>query len=320
MLLSYDYFHALNSYSSTKYKRMKHCCLNQFIFAITLLIISISKLHAQETILWEITKNDTEYKSYLLGTNHYVGDYMIEAYPVIKSKLQASDVLIVEYEIKYDSNQTQAEKKSDFSYKKYLGKKITSRLESVTKRWSTPLKYLNPNEVLYSLQVQYQISNCGFYADTDTIYYTFEKHLELMAHKAKKPVLSLENRKSMQNTFKQSNIQMSWKDTKEYKKYIKFWLYALNDLKNDPQICGFSYEYRDLKLPYSFDKDCDVSNFIINGKNKKWTPLLQENLERNNCFIAVGINFLMYKCGLIEQLKSKGYQVTPVLLKNSNED
>jgi uncharacterized protein YbaP (TraB family) len=38
-------------------------------------------------------------------------------------------------------------------------------------------------------------------------------------------------------------------------------------------------------------------------------------LENRNCFIAVGLSHLMYKCGLINQLKELGYTITPIEIK-----
>ena len=38
-------------------------------------------------------------------------------------------------------------------------------------------------------------------------------------------------------------------------------------------------------------------------------------LETNNCFIIVGLSHLMYACGLINQLRERGFTLTPINVK-----
>lgn len=73
----------------------------KYFFIIVLSFCTIH-LSAQNTILWKVTNANNQNVSYLLGTNHIIGNSFVDSYPVIKEKLISSDVLITETELDVD--------------------------------------------------------------------------------------------------------------------------------------------------------------------------------------------------------------------------
>ena len=53
-------------------------------------------------------------------------------------------------------------------------------------------------------------------------------------------------------------------------------------------------------------------NNIVAGRNRKWIPVIESNIQDCSCLIAVGAGHLPGKEGLINLLREEGYTLTPV--------
>lgn len=54
-----------------------------------------------------------------------------------------------------------------------------------------------------------------------------------------------------------------------------------------------------------------VENFL-NKRNTQWIPVIMDQIERENTFIAVGAGHLPGPNGVLELLRAKGYRITPI--------
>lgn len=66
---------------------------------------------------------------------------------------------------------------------------------------------------------------------------------------------------------------------------------------------------------YQFNSECQDSTLLIE-RNEKWMPTILENIENKQAFITVGLLHLYGQCGLIMQLRNKGYLVSEIELKS----
>jgi uncharacterized protein YbaP (TraB family) len=58
--------------------------------------------------------------------------------------------------------------------------------------------------------------------------------------------------------------------------------------------------------------EMDNQEAMLDGRNKKWIPLIIANSKKKRTFYAVGAGHLGGKMGVIRLLRSAGYKVTPV--------
>ena len=66
-----------------------------------------------------------------------------------------------------------------------------------------------------------------------------------------------------------------------------------------------------MNFDYQLQAPC-TNTLMLTDRNNQWMKTLETKLQTNNCFIAVGLSHLMYECGLINQIKELGYEVSPV--------
>lgn len=55
-----------------------------------------------------------------------------------------------------------------------------------------------------------------------------------------------------------------------------------------------------------------AEDFILAGRNKKWIPVIKENVQKRSCLIAVGALHLPGEEGLVQLLREEGYTLKPM--------
>jgi uncharacterized protein YbaP (TraB family) len=55
---------------------------------------------------------------------------------------------------------------------------------------------------------------------------------------------------------------------------------------------------------------------LLDDRNNHWMQQLPQLMKEQSLFVAVGVLHLVGETGLVQQLRSKGYTVTPVKLSN----
>lgn len=76
-------------------------------------------------------------------------------------------------------------------------------------------------------------------------------------------------------------------------------------------MCQNATDYMNFKFDYQLKEKCG-GNPLIKSRNEAWLKIIPELLNNNPCFIAVGLLHLYGDCGLIIQLRNRGYSVKPV--------
>jgi hypothetical protein len=77
-----------------------------------------------------------------------------------------------------------------------------------------------------------------------------------------------------------------------------------------------AYKERDLprlnEMIVSNDEFKDISNTLIDERNKNWVIKLKPILQKGAAFIGVGAGHLGGQMGLIQLLRKEGYTVSPI--------
>ncbi|MNE88753.1 TraB family protein [compost metagenome] len=77
-----------------------------------------------------------------------------------------------------------------------------------------------------------------------------------------------------------------------------------------------SYHKQDLeslaKLILESDQLGSSADELLDKRNQNWIPKMEELMKTKSCFFAVGAGHLGGPNGVIQLLRQKGYEVTPV--------
>jgi uncharacterized protein YbaP (TraB family) len=282
---------------------------------LSVFLLTIQFLFAQETILWKIERPGTQNVSYLLGTLHQVGNSFVDDRPTIKSLLLRSNIAV--FESVEDKKKTILDvmnnRPDNFSYREDLDKKDVEYLESISKDWPAPISKAFPAELALKLEQLYVLDVCETTKPSDTA-----KHLDdYLLSLAQNANIKLQGLESNADQFKAINAMQIY-DWKAFREGIAARVKNLQKKKNKNQLCRIANTYMgDMNFDYQFNVKCAENDAMLINRNEKWMPEIEQILQNNNAFIAVGLMHLFGDCGIISNLKKSGYKVTPVpLLKD----
>jgi uncharacterized protein len=279
-------------------------------FLTTIIIFYSTFLSAQNTILWKVTNAKSQKVSYLLGTYHILGNTFVDSFPVIKEKLQASDVLITETELnraKVAAYYNAAPSTTNLS--EILSEEDVNFIKDIFKRRKVDIFKLSPGVLYMTLSGNYPKFKCGNQIDT----LAFDEYLQNMAKAENKKLIYFENDSLQLVTINQMTKDFTWNN---FKKVIPALLEKYKKDGGDEKECSFMKEYLSFNLDYTFKNKCSDYGAQVESRNSNWMQKIPALLENNNCFIAVGLFHLYNKCGIMEQLRQLGYTVEPVNMKN----
>ncbi len=114
--------------------------------------------------------------------------------------------------------------------------------------------------------------------------------------------------------------QMSVFDSIPYQKQAAMLLTLLDSLPKARQEFAEMvsvYKQQDVEKLHemTFESEFELKDHqeaLLYGRNRRWIPLIEKQIADKPTFIAVGAAHLGGKEGLLELLRTKGYQVTPI--------
>jgi uncharacterized protein YbaP (TraB family) len=270
------------------------------------------------TWLWKIESKKSGHVSYLFGTEHDFGSSIFNSYTNVVSAFSRSKVVIIENllsQMKGDSLNLSIE---NLKHGLSLWQKVLSPEENEVMK-----EYIEENLryefVLYTVTaivpiVDYEYAskycpNSRKASDTSLL---MDSYIEVLAEKKKKKVIALD----FEIHYNAGNELIS--DTNYLsmdKQLINEMITTMRESNNKVMNgtgCDESYQNLDSGINYQFDTTPAYQPFSADYRNKKWLPIIENLINQNNCFIAVGTGHLMYKNGIIKLLQDEGYKVTPV--------
>jgi len=279
---------------------------------IVLILLTISQLsNSQNTILWKVTDTINNKTSFIVGTFHQFGNSFVDSIPQIKKSLLNSDLAIFESIDKIENTRKIIEKReASLEIEKRLKKKDLIKLKEISKEWKVDLYKLKPLEIRWKLQQEFQKTICKTTKPTDKFDH-FDNYLQFLAEENKIKVLGLETDSLQLSLIEKENKYPNWK--KERKK-ISAWINQMTTDKPNMNNCGLANKYRKFDLDYEFEKECETDILILQ-RNNDWMKTIPNLLRTENTFIAVGYSHLRKKCGILEQLKNKGFKIEPIEIK-----
>jgi uncharacterized protein YbaP (TraB family) len=274
------------------------------LFQITL------KSQDNNSLLWEISGNGLEKKSYLFGTMHVLPkkDFFINK--TIKNTIMKSDVVFFEVNMFGMSLSEKLALVSDVFLKNTTLENIMSKEEyNNIKQFAKDTLGIKEKKFIkkYNKLTPFALNSIF------TVKYLgkikmYEKEIYKIAKKKKLKIKELET----------ADFQMSLIKDLSYEKQIEYFLdinsfseiRTLISLYKEQNIYGI-YESSIYEIESNEEYKDFFENFLIK-RNKKWIPIISNNINNNSCFIAVGAAHLPGEFGVIELLKKEGYNVNPI--------
>jgi uncharacterized protein YbaP (TraB family) len=284
---------------------MKNILTVVFLFSLG------SSAFPQNTILWEIRDTLTSKQSFMVGTFHQFGNSFVDSIPALKEALLKSELAIFE---SIDDGEatihTINARNPSMEIERHFNQKDIDKLKAIGKSLNVSIYKVEPIELLFALRQNFQKTKCKTVSPTDT-WDHFDNYLIHLAKMNGKELVGLETDSLQLSLINEEYNSPDWKNAK---KVIRYWIQKLSSNKIAEGDCRFTNQYRRFELDYELAVDCP-DDILITDRNEAWMKKLPELISTKNCFIAVGFLHLNYTCGLLEQLKLRGFQVRPIAIQ-----
>ncbi len=290
---------------------------------IGFLFISIAGLSQENSIFWEVTGKNIKKPSYIFGTHHLHDYKFVQTNEDVTKKLKSVDavvgeILIDSTDISLLMKMTMAMIMKDNSLDKLLNKQdyqATDKcLKEITGFGLAMLNKFKPIAV-YQLIMVGKYSKILQVPDEDVSKNgSMDGYFQNMGKKFKKELKALEtiddqllvlyDGYSMDRQLEMLLDMVYDRDSTSSNEII-----TLNQLYKDQNIEGL------LKLMKSTTSEEEMK-VLLDNRNANWIPQIEKLLEsKTSAFIAVGAGHLPGDMGLIQLLRKKGYQLTPVAIQ-----
>lgn len=261
-------------------------------------------------LLYEITGRDLKAPSYLFGTIHLICQKDMFPSEKLKSYLNQTEQLLLEFDMDDPAIIQKAVKASMLpdgkTLKDYVKAEEYAKIDELFKDYlGVSFDVLQTYKPLVSRT--YLLSSPKVLGCQPPVVY--DNFLAQAAVAAKMPVIGLE-------TVEQ---QIAVIDSEPLEKQIN----ALNDAVANPQK-GFN-DFRNLYQAYltqnsesvykqivsQMKADYDLKKFL-DERNLNWIPVIEKNMASMPSFVAVGGGHLGGKKGVVKLLREKGYKLKPI--------
>ena len=278
---------------------------------LILLFIFFSSLAfgQEQSLLYQIKSADKKV-SYLFGTIHIIPDSLFFFPSKLQKIITKSDEIVLE--IADVSDKTKAQELVKLESGSCFDIFSKEQKDSVL-NWGATLMNIKPEQFEAAFQktkpfVLMQLSMNKLLMGDVRMY---EMELDLMAKKNKIPLSGLETMEFQLSIFDQMKpadmSRMIMEQVRNPQKSLESYLemavlYSKQDLNGLFKIINESDELGD-----SHDE-------LLSNRNHTWIPKMIELMKTKSCFFAVGAGHLGGEDGVIQLLKNKGFEVTPVKL------
>lgn len=262
------------------------------------------------TVLFEVRAPGSEQVSYLFGTHHSFGKTFFDSLHIANEKLRGSEVMIKE---SMEIPGKQAEdiingRKKTTKWPRYLDRTDLEYVEDVFSNSQLDLNRLTPTELHLVMARIYRYRVCGAREASDPSN-SLDDYIGTVAVQNGLLLIGLETPKEQLEIIQQDVKDMP---RKVHKKRLHRLIERLQS--DDTSHCGEIEKYIAMDYDYRLNRPCRNA-LVLTDRNARWMPIILEQINKNSCFIAVGLSHLMFECGLISQLRDQGYSVTPLAVK-----
>lgn len=275
---------------------------------MALIVGLLHPLRAQEfgTLLFEVKHPNSDKVSYLFGTHHAFSKSFFDTLSVAKIKLLTAETVVLEsLDIpgKNSEDIINARPKRT-SWKNYLNKDDLAYVRNLLSKSPVDFEKMLPAELHATLYRIYNIKKCKTRSDDDPDL-SLDGYVGALAKTNGKALIGLESVAEQLDIMAKDLAGMP---RRIHKRRLAAIVYRLRN-ETATVNCEEVNVYKNQQFDFQLEADCKNA-VMLTDRNSRWMETLPELLLRKNCFVAVGLSHLRFKCGLIAQLREKGFLVT----------
>lgn len=263
-----------------------------------------------ETVLFKVTHPNSDKTSYLFGTHHAFGKSFFDSLQNATEALKTSDFLIKE-NLNIPGHLAEDiinRRSSTTKWTKYLIKDDFEFVKNIFATSEVNINKMTPTELFAFLSRYYKQRVCLSKNASDN-FLSLDDYIGSVAEKYQLELVGLETTEEQIDLI---NKDVQGMPRKVHKKRLSNMISRIKANRSDN--CAEIDWYKNMDFDYRLESSCQ-NTLVLTDRNNRWMNQLEGYLKSNNCFIAVGLSHLMFKCGLINQLNNLGYTITPVAVK-----
>lgn len=278
------------------------------------LLFFVSASSQTDAILWKVSGNGLKKPSYIFGTIHLYCDNANLLKPSLMTAFNSTDVAVMELDLgDYDvlvSLIKASMKPAEKPLSSLLTKKQYELVDSVCLALLKDSLYKYDNKTPMALLSLFYgneaIIGCKEPMPVDMT-------ISELARKNGKQTFGLESFEFQDSILKSlpDSVQVNW--------LMNFCKNINTEKGNLLKLISIYSSQESSKLyEYSLKTSPEMAYFeelLLTDRNTAWVGFMKDNMPTNSLFMAVGAAHLGGKLGLIQQLKSAGYTLTPISIK-----
>ena len=281
--------------------------MNKYSLSALLLLLS-SLAQGQSSLLWKVDGKNLKKTSYIFGTIHIIPqkDYfepvgMVEA-------LERSELYVGELNLT-DSSAIGLEMMSNMAMKNDTTLDMLLSPQDYKKLDSFFVSKMGMGIELFKSLKPILISTMLLPLTSGEEVTSYEMELLKKANQKGIPMAGLES----------VSEQMSFIDQLPYSYQAKELMKVMDGEVKDDDFTVLIEAYKSQNIDALAEEikkqtqsSIAMESILLNDRNKNWIPKIEQLIQKQSCFIAVGAGHLGGNVGIIKLLRQKGYTLTPV--------
>lgn len=285
------------------------CCCFSFCCQVQAQTAAGATATLPPSLLWEISGNGLTQSSYLYGTMHLLCKDEIQLHPGVQAAMQQCKQLYLEMDMDDPQLVSRLQKKiiggAGYSYKALF---TPAEYEEVHRYFKDSLRVdISQMNRMIPLAISGMMAAallpCKQKSGVEDTLMKLAKGRQLEV-------------KGLEAVEDQILLYDSIPDREEAKATLEM-VRQLDEAKARFRQMSAYYQSEDIQALYQLvESSKDIAPYrvmLLDNRNRKWIPVIREQIGQQPTFIAVGTGHLAGAQGVIQLLRSAGYRVTPVL-------
>ncbi len=290
--------------------------MKRIILLLLLCVSSFLQLFSQHqsSLLWEVKKKGLKHKTYLFGTIHLISKEYYYFPEALESKIKKSKQVVLEVANLEEQSATllpylmlpgDQHIRDFFTPEQYdsITQYVEKKLGLNKTMFEMSMGKMKPFFLMQLMAMDIDMKNSESYDMNINAIANKNKKIDVIGLETAKEQIGFFDAMSQENTGEMIMEQLRKADSQDNTFRTMEAIYATQNLDS---LYNFAYNEINQMESKSFEE------ILLIKRNENWIPKIEKIISQKPSFIAVGAMHLGGKNGIIELLRQKGYEVTPV--------
>ena len=272
-----------------------------------LLVSLLASFFTNSQLLYEIKSKDGQHTSYLFGTIHMMPKEQFNIDSTLTAAFNKSSMIAMEVDLNMDlAQKIELAKETILPEGKTLRNICTDAQYQLIYTYALDSMHMSKKKFKrYSRLKPFFFSSMMLQESLEETK-SYELEFGEMAKKGSKKTMGLES----------IQVQMQTINTVSLEDQVRMLIDGMNQTQGyDAMLSNYLSESIDALYIDIITESEGFPNFVenfLNKRNTQWIPVITDQIERENTFIAVGAGHLPGPKGVLELLRAQGYSLTPI--------